>query len=127
MSDKEQQLAEAMAAYERGVQSGVISKEKDRAMSSSTFKALAAQMVHPVSEWSEDLLDEIVEDVIVINKDRMYERAIWLFVVIVIGVGAAVAAWNLKPDPPQENIEWSCTRTYDDAGPDAIECTGVDI
>lgn len=102
-------------------------KQRDRAMRSSTFKVLAAQCDHPVSEWGEDLLDEIVEDTIVIEQDRKFERGIWVFVVLALAGAAALAGWHLKPEPEPEPILWSCTRTYDNIKVDTIECKGVDF
>ena len=102
-------------------------KRRDRARHSSTFKTLAAQVDRPVSEWDKDLLDEVIEDTIVIERDRKFERGIWTFVVLALAGAGALAGWHLKPEPEQEPILWSCTRTYDNIKVDTIECKGVDF
>lgn len=135
MSDnKEQELANAMARYEQAVQNGVTTREDEReerqrkrAMRSPTFKALAGQMVHPVDEWGEDLLDEVIQDTVTIERDRWAERGIWIFVALALAGAGALAGWHLKPEPEPEPILWSCTRTYDNVEVDTIECQGVDF
>lgn len=101
--------------------------QRKRAMRSSTFRVLAEQMDHPVREWGEDLLDEVIEDTIVIERDRRFERGIWIFVVISLALGAFFAGWNMKPEPQPEPIEWQCQRVYDDTKVDTIDCTGIEF
>lgn len=102
-------------------------RRRDRARHSSTFKALAGQVDQPVSEWEKDLLDEVIEDSIVVERDRWAERGIWIFVALALAGAGVLAGWHLKPEPEPEPIMWSCTRVYDDVEVDTIECQGVDF
>lgn len=102
-------------------------RQRDRAMHSPTFKAIAALEEVPPEKWEEDYLDEVIENVQAIDRDRWSERGIWLFVVIAVGIMAFIGAWQMKPEPKPVPIEWSCTRTYDDTKADEINCTGIEF
>lgn len=122
----EKEIEEAMASADLRSD---LRKEKrhDRARHSSTFKAIADLEEVPVGEWDADYLEEVIENVEAIDRDRRFERGIWVFVVLALAGVAALTAWHLKPEPEPEPIMWSCTRTYDNVEVDTIECQGVDF
>jgi hypothetical protein len=101
----------------------LVDLDREKAMKSSTFKAIAALEDVPPKDWEEGLLDEVIEDVIAVDRVRWFERAVWLFVVLAVGTGAFMAGWYLKPVPEQERIQWNCT--VEGATLDEVECKGV--
>lgn len=96
---------------------------KKRAMRSSTFKAIAALEDGPPELWEEGLLDEVVEDVIAVNRVRWFERVTWVVVLMVVGTSAYLAGWNLKPEP--EAFEWECDIAYEGGVAEAVGCVEV--
>lgn len=97
--------------------------QRDRAMRSSTFKAIAELEEVPPQDWEEGLLDEVIEDVIAVDRVRWFERAVWGFVVLFVGVSAFLAGWFFKPVPEPEPIQWDCTVDVESTA--EVECTGV--
>lgn len=98
-------------------------EDRERAMKSSTFKALAEREEEPVSEWPVEVLDEVVGDTIAVDRVRWFERAVWLFVVIAVGVLAFMAGWFFKPIPEPEPIKWDCEVVI--GSTEEVDCTGV--
>ncbi len=98
---------------------------KRRIMRSSTFKAIAALEDVPPNQWGEALLEEVIEDVIEIDRVRWFERAIWGFVVLAVGAGAFMLGWYMKPIPEPERVKWECTVAFDAKQGDEVDCTGV--
>lgn len=92
-------------------------------MRSSTFKAIAELEDVPPSEWDEDLLEEVIEDVIAVDRVRWFERAVWIFVVLVVGTSAFVAGWHFKPEPKMDPVKWDCSVVIGTR--DKVDCTGV--
>lgn len=97
--------------------------DREKVMRSSTFKAIAELEDVPPSEWDEDLLDEVIEDVIAVDRVRWFERAVWIFVVLVVGTGAFLAGWHLKPEPEMDPVKWDCNVTV--GARNQVDCTGV--
>jgi hypothetical protein len=101
----------------------VLPEVKDRAMRSSTFKAIAELEDVPPEEWDEDLLDEVIEDVIAIDRVRWMERALWIFAVLSVGAGAFLAGWHFKPVPEPEPVKWDCSVVI--GSREQVKCTGM--
>lgn len=119
MSEKdfEQELIDTMSV-------AIMPEQRDRAMRSSTFKAIAELEDVPPEQWEDGLLDEVIEDVIAIDRVRWFERAVWLFVVLAVGTGAFIAGWMFKPEPEDEPVQWDCTVVVGQT--EEVECTGVE-
>jgi len=94
-------------------------------MKSSTFKAIASLEEVPPEQWDEGLLDEVIEDVIAVDRVRWFERAVWLFIAITLAVGGYLLGWSMKPEPHQENVQWDCTVVFDTKAGDKVDCQGV--
>lgn len=127
MVSKEQQLADAMDAYEEGVQDMLTNideiRKRAKIMRSSTFKAIAELEDVPPERWEDGLLEEVIEDVVAIDRVRWFERAVWIFVVLSVGTGAFIAGWFIKPIPEHGRVEWDCTVVV--GSTEEVECTGV--
>lgn len=100
-------------------------RRKARAMRSSTFKAIAALEFGPPEEWEEGLLDEVVEDVIAVDRVRWHERSTWISVVIAVGMASFALAWMFKPEPEQLPITFECGIEYVDGVGKDVQCEGA--
>lgn len=101
----------------------ILPEVKERAMRSSTFKAIAALEDVPPQEWEEGLLDEVIEDVIAVDRVRWTERGWWAAVLAVGVAGAFILGWSMKPVPEEEPVQWDCSVKV--GTPDEVECKGV--
>lgn len=118
MSDEdfERQIMDAM-------EHAVSPEVRERAMRSSTFKAIAELEDVPPEQWDEDLLDEVIEDVIAVDRVRWFERAVWLFVALTLAVGGYLLGWSMKPVPKPEPVQWNCDVKVGTLN--EVECRGV--
>jgi hypothetical protein len=101
----------------------VLPEVKDRVMRSSTFKAIAALEDAPPSEWEEGLLEEVIEDVIAVDRVRWMERGWWAASLAVGITGAFLLGWVMRPVPEPEPVQWDCTVKVGTL--DEVECKGM--
>lgn len=97
-------------------------RRRDRAMNSSTFRAIAALEFGPPEEWEEGMLDEIIEDTIAVDRVRWHERVTWISVVIGFAMAAFGAAWYIKPVPEQVPMTFECAIEYEGGVGDSVDC-----
>lgn len=95
---------------------------RDRAMNSSTFKAIAALEFGPPEAWEEGMLDEIIDDAIAVNKVRWHERVTWISVVVGVAMAAFGAAWYIKPAPEQVPMTFECAIEYEGGVGSDVDC-----
>ena len=107
------------------INAAIADDARRRVMKSSTFKAIASLEEVPPEQWDEGLLDEVIEDVIAVDRARWFERAVWLFIAITLAVGGYLLGWSMKPEPHQENVQWDCTVVFDTKAGDKVDCQGV--
>lgn len=101
-------------------------KARKRLMKTSTFDALAMSEDRPVEEWSDEVLDAVLEDTVEVEKRRWMERAQWAVIGLVLAGFGYLGGLHIheqeKPGP------WECdVKVLPDAPlkePTIMRCVG---
>lgn len=96
-----------------------------RMMRTSTFDALASAYEGDPYDLPQEILDDLIEDTVEVNRRRVLERTTWLIVVVMVAGAAFAAGWYLRPMDEPEPV--TCNVTLIDHGTDVTEvrCTEV--
>lgn len=96
-----------------------------RVMRTSTFDALASTYEEDPYDLPQEVLEDLIEDTIEVNRRRVLERTTWLMVVVTVAAAAFGTGWYLRPlDEPEPMV---CDVTLINEGEDVtnVRCTGV--